>query len=238
MTVLRPAVVGHRGAPVHAPENTLAGFRRAEQDGAAWLECDVHLSRDGQVVVMHDESIDRTAAADSARRTGALAALTAAELAEVRLEAGEPVPLLPELLAVTGVPLFIEVKAPAAATAVGKLLAALPTSSPAAASTVISFHPEALAQVVRDAPGTPVSLLVEQIDEAAVAAATELGASGIGPGIDGLCLAAGRAVHAAGLRLNPWTVNTAEQLAVALACEADTITTDDPAWLHARLDDR
>ena len=59
----RPAIVGHRGASAHAPENTLAAFRRGIEDGAQVLECDVHLSADGHVVVMHDETIDRTAAA-------------------------------------------------------------------------------------------------------------------------------------------------------------------------------
>ena len=45
-------------------------------------------------------------------------------------------------------------------------------------------------------------------------------------------------MHEAGLRLNPWTVNSAAQLEVALACGADTITTDDPAWLQRELDVR
>ena len=65
--------------------------------------------------------------------------------------------------------------------------------------------------------------------------AVGLGAAGIGPAIDGLCLRAARAVHEAGLRLNPWTVNRPEQLAVARACRADSITTDDPAWVLREL---
>src|SRR5690625_3063339 len=68
--------------------------------------------------------------------------------------------------------------------------------------------------------------------------AIELGATGIGPGIQGLSLAAAEAVREAGLQLNPWTVNRPEQLDIALACRVDTITTDDPAWLHRELDAR
>src|SRR5699024_454389 len=68
--------------------------------------------------------------------------------------------------------------------------------------------------------------------------AIELGATGIGPGIQGLSLAAAEAVREAGLQLNPWTVNRPEQLDIALACRGDTITTDDPAWLHGELDAR
>ena len=85
----RPAIVGHRGASAHAPENTLAAFRRGIEDGAQVLECDVHLSADGHVVVMHDETIDRTAAPDSPRRTGAIGDLTRAELDTVLLADGE-----------------------------------------------------------------------------------------------------------------------------------------------------
>ncbi|MBB5833076.1 glycerophosphodiester phosphodiesterase [Brachybacterium aquaticum] len=233
----RPAIVGHRGAASHAPENTLAAFRRAIEDGAGLLECDVHLSADGHIVVMHDETIDRTAAADSPRRTGALGELTRAELDEVVLEDGEKVPSLEELLTMTSVPVFIEVKAPAAARAVAELLKRLPADSPAAASTVISFHAEALAEIRRDAD-TPVSYLVETIDEQAIATAVELGATGIGPSIDGLSLAAARAAKEAGLALNPWTINHPEQLEIALACGADSITTDDPAWVQRELDVR
>jgi len=234
----RPAIVGHRGASAHAPENTLAAFRRAIEDGAELLECDVHLSADGRVIVMHDETIDRTAAADSPLRSGALAELTGDQLDTVVLEGGERVPSLPDLLELTTVPLFIEVKAPAAAAAVAALLAELPAGHPAAGSTVISFHAEALAEIRRGAATMPVSYLVRAVDEEALQTAAELGAAGIGPAVDGLSLRAGRAVHEAGLRLNPWTVNSAAQLEVALACGADTITTDDPAWLQRELDVR
>ena len=233
----RPAIVGHRGASAHAPENTLLAFRRAIEDGAQLLECDVHLSADGQVVVMHDETIDRTAAADSPLRTGAIGALTRAELDTVLLEEGERVPSLAQLLEMTTVPVFIEVKVAAAGKAVAALLRELPAGSPAAASTVISFHADALAEIRRTTDAA-VSYLVGQVDEQAITAAQELGAAGIGPSIAGLSLRAAEAVHEAGLAVNPWTVNTTAQLDVALACGSDTITTDDPAWLQRELDVR
>ena len=233
----RPAIVGHRGAPAHAPENTLAAFRRAIEDGAQLLECDVHLSADGEVVVMHDETIDRTAAPDSPLRSGAIGELTRAELDTVLLAGGERVPSLEELLAISTVPVFIEVKAPAAATAVAALLHEQP-EGPVAASTVISFHAEALAAVRRARAETPVSYLVAQVTEAGLATALEIGASGMGPAIGGLSLRAAEAVHEAGLLVHPWTVNSTAQLEVALACGVDTITTDDPAWLQRELDVR
>lgn len=53
-------VIGHRGAAAYAPENTLASFIKAEEANADWFELDVQLSKDGEVVVMHDDSVDRT----------------------------------------------------------------------------------------------------------------------------------------------------------------------------------
>ena len=70
-----PLVVGHRGASAHAPENTLAAFRRALEDGADGLEFDVRLARDGVPVVIHDATLRRTGSRDRA-----VAALTSAEL--------------------------------------------------------------------------------------------------------------------------------------------------------------
>lgn len=74
----RPAVFAHRGGCALGPENTMAAFDRGLAAGADGLELDVHLSADGVVVVCHDPTLDRTTHA-----TGAVAARTAAELAEV-----------------------------------------------------------------------------------------------------------------------------------------------------------
>jgi glycerophosphoryl diester phosphodiesterase len=76
-----PAVFAHRGGAALAPENTLAAFDRGLTLGADGIELDVHLSRDGVVVVHHDATVDRTT-----NGRGALSALTADELA--RLDAG------------------------------------------------------------------------------------------------------------------------------------------------------
>lgn len=76
-----PVIIAHRGYSSEAPENTLAAFEAALDAGAHVLECDVHLSADGQVIVIHDETVDRTT--DGA---GAIASLTLAELK--RLDAG------------------------------------------------------------------------------------------------------------------------------------------------------
>lgn len=70
-----PLIIGHRGASADAPENSLAAFALAQEQGAHGIELDVMLSADGIPVVIHDDTLDRTTAA-----TGPVAARTAAEL--------------------------------------------------------------------------------------------------------------------------------------------------------------
>src|SRR5207253_1967579 len=81
LTLGRPQVFAHRGGAALRPENTIAAFDHGLSLGADGLELDVHLSRDGVVVVHHDATLERTT-----NRRGPVAALTADELA--RLDAG------------------------------------------------------------------------------------------------------------------------------------------------------
>lgn len=240
MTSHPVTIIGHRGAALRAPENTLASFRRALADGADGVECDVHLSADASIVVMHDETIDRTVDPSSPRATGALAELTRAELDEVQLEGGEHVPSLAELLAlldehaasarrVTPLQAYVEVKAVPAAEAVARALAGRP------GMTVISFHVEALEAVRRTVPEIPLGFLVETPDAQALATRERIGAEWLAVDVEAITPEAVEAVHAAGARVNVWTVNTPQQARRAVASGADSISTDDPAWLRALL---
>ena len=78
-------IVGHRGAKAEAPENTIAGFMHAAAIGLDSIELDVHLTRDHQVVVIHDATVDRTTNA-----SGAVADFTAAELAAMDARGTSP----------------------------------------------------------------------------------------------------------------------------------------------------
>lgn len=78
-----PQVFAHRGAKAVAPENTIPAFAKALEMGVAGIELDVHCSKDGKLVVIHDESLERTTTG-----TGSVSAYTAAELAKV--DAGTP----------------------------------------------------------------------------------------------------------------------------------------------------
>ena len=110
----RPRVFAHRGGAALRPENTIEAFDHGLSLGADGLELDVHLSRDGVVVVHHDATLDRTTNA-----RGPLAALTAAELASLDAAKSWPefagrgigIPTLREVLGrYPGVPLIVELK--------------------------------------------------------------------------------------------------------------------------------
>ena len=85
--------VAHRGASAHAPENTLLAFERAIELGADMSELDLHLSRDGALVVMHDASVDHTTDGH-----GAIRDLSLAELKRLDAGQGQRVPTLPEVI--------------------------------------------------------------------------------------------------------------------------------------------
>jgi glycerophosphoryl diester phosphodiesterase len=86
-------VVGHRGAMGHSPENTMASFERALELGADWIELDVHLSRDGALIVIHDETLERTTNGRGLVRDHTLAELRALDAGQ-----GERIPTLDEVL--------------------------------------------------------------------------------------------------------------------------------------------
>lgn len=158
MNTSRPWVIAHRGGAALAPENTLAAFKAAMDAGADAVELDVHLSRDGRLIVMHDETVDRTTDG-----SGAIADLTGAELK--RLDAGswfgagyagERVPYLEEVLALAAHPV-IELKYgseryPGIEETV---VHALRTTGRMRDAIVISGNPSPLAALKRFAPELP-----------------------------------------------------------------------------------
>src|SRR5690242_3070991 len=86
-------VVGHRGAMGYCPENTLVSFERGLELGADWIELDVHLSADGALIVIHDETLERTT-----NGHGLVRDHTLAQLRELDAGEGQRLMTLPEVL--------------------------------------------------------------------------------------------------------------------------------------------
>jgi glycerophosphoryl diester phosphodiesterase len=186
-------IVAHRGASGGAPENTLEAFRLAVEAGADAIELDVHLTADGQLAVIHDETLDRTT-----DRTGAVAQLTMDDVREADAAAGFAgaggeypyrgrgltVPSLPEVLdwLPDEVGLVVEIKARAAPDAVVEALRGRPLRDEERVS-VISFDERAIERVRELDPGirTGYLLVPGQSIEPALVWATEHGHLGVHP---------------------------------------------------------
>ncbi len=93
----RPLIIGHRGASADAPENTLAAFALAQEQGADGIEFDVQLSADGWPVIIHDSNLARTT-----NGQGQVQQLTLAQLQELDAGAGQTIPTLDEVFETLG----------------------------------------------------------------------------------------------------------------------------------------
>jgi glycerophosphoryl diester phosphodiesterase len=87
-----PKIIAHRGASAHAPENTIAAFQLALDQGADGIELDVMLSKDGRLVVIHDDTVDRTT-----NGQGAVRDMTLEELKSLDAGDGQSIPTLEEV---------------------------------------------------------------------------------------------------------------------------------------------
>ena len=110
----KPLIWGHRGASGHAPENTLPAFQLAADMGADGVELDVQMTRDGEIVVCHDETIDRTSSAKGWLKDYTLSELKALDFSCGHLDwEGTKIPTMEEvfdLLKPTGLTINIEIK--------------------------------------------------------------------------------------------------------------------------------
>ncbi|HKI74218.1 MAG TPA: glycerophosphodiester phosphodiesterase, partial [Pseudomonadales bacterium] len=144
----RPLVIGHRGARAHAPENTLASFRKASELGADMWELDVWLTGDGHCVVSHDENLFRVAGLDRAISTMEVADITA-------LDAGIPTfGQVVDLAVELGAGLYVELKGEGTGEYVWRLL----TAREFRYAAIGSFHAPWI-RALRDA-GCPYPLSV------------------------------------------------------------------------------
>ncbi len=204
------------------PENTLRSFVRAERSGMDVIALDVQLSKDGVLVVLHDAEVDRTT--DGA---GAVADLTLAALRELDAGQGEHVPAFEEVLDAVRTPLQVSVHDGAAAAALAELVLRRDLN---ARVEVASVHDGVLAETARLLPGVR-SVLRSELSggaEEVVARALASGARTVALNIRELTLGTVESVHAAGLKVTGWTVNTLQQLRLARALELDGAATDFP----------
>ncbi|MER5888115.1 glycerophosphodiester phosphodiesterase family protein [Streptomyces sp. NPDC001941] len=212
--------IGHRGVMGVEPENTLRSFVRAQRSGMDAIELDLHLSKDGALVVMHDTELDRTTDG-----TGPISEKTLAELRELDAGGGERIPLFDEVLDAVSAPLQAEIKDAAAARALAEVMH---RRGLAGRVEVASFHDEAVTEIARLVPGVRTALVASRWDDDIVERAVAAGAPTLALSIRRLTLEVVERAHGAGLRVIGWVVNTQDQLRLARALELDGVTTDYP----------
>ncbi|MDR2687792.1 MAG: glycerophosphodiester phosphodiesterase [Oscillospiraceae bacterium] len=237
-----PLVISHRGANRLAPENTLAAFRKALEFGVDGFENDVHLTRDGRLVVCHDDTVDRTS--DGA---GLICEKTLEELRALDFGgwfspafAGEKIPTLEEFFALCG-PLKVvnvEIKrAPDGCTAAAPAVARLAREMGVSDKLIVSsFDMDMLQACLAEDPGARVCFLYAPDSE-------DCGEIFGDPGgfakqyslyaYHPFVMLASREFigecHAAGVAVNPWTVNQGHGMELLRDWGADGLITDEPA---------
>ncbi len=217
-------IYAHRGASAELPENTPPAFARALELGAYGIELDVHLTRDREPVVIHDETVDRTTDG-----TGAIADFDLVDLVRLDAGGGSTVPTLDQVLDLVGNALHIdiEVKAGPAADAVVRATSLRPTLRFA----VSSFDHDVLRHIRKTEPGFELWPLTIGATDEAIATAVELGSPclAIHDGfvneeiVSYLC---GR-----GLDAWVWTVNDPDRASRLTRLGVAGICTDDPERL-------
>lgn len=233
----RVEVIAHRGASAEAPENTMAAFRRAHEAGADRIELDVQLSRDGRVVVFHDTTLDRTTDGEGPldqRTWDELAALDAGSWRAPEF-AGEPIPLLEEVLAWSAgrLPLNVELKVEGGgepALALTRAAIELIQSHDLAQATILSsFDPVAVAEAARLCPECEVALLWDGRGHGDPLQSVErTGARALHLARRGLTAALAERARSDDVPLRVYTINTEDELREVLEHRVAGIFTDRP----------
>ena len=226
--------IAHRGASGSFPENTVSAFRAAIDAGADMCELDVQLSRDGAVVVIHDDTVERTTDGK-----GEVAELTLAELK--RLDAGAKfkggpfkgaqIPTLDEVFAVISgkCGLNIELKAGGLEHQVAQIMQA---RNALGDSIVSSFNWEYLKKIQQLHFNIRVGLLAEEKPVDLMMNAVAMRAYSINPRWDMVTADLCKAAHERGLKLYTWTVDADSRMRSLIESGVDGIMTNYPERLR------
>ena len=219
-------ITSHAACKGHAPENTLAGIRAALKHRADAIEIDLHCTRDGVPVLIHDRTLDRTTDG-----SGPIADLTLRQARKLDAGGGERIPTLRDVLAaIDGRALLVlEIKAPDIEE---EVLAVVRRSKALGSCAVHSFWPKIVGRIRALEPKMPCSLLVSgerKKDWPAVFdLALSLNAQGVALYYKDATAGVVRAAHLRELRCSSWTANNQSDVRRLAAAGVDAITSDYP----------
>lgn len=234
-------IYAHRGASQYAPENTLPAFALAAQQGADGIELDVHLTKDGQLVVIHDETLERTTSG-----TGWVKDHTLAQLRQLCADNHMPgfaqarIPTLEEVLALvrpTGMLVNIELK-----TGIlwydgieEKALDLVRRMGMENRVIYSSFNHYSIEKVRQLAPEAETAYLYSDIICDVEKYAAARGVKGLHPGLWNVQMGDFLRIYLdSGLAVRVWTVNERQDMEQLLTAGADVITNDPVLALQVR----
>lgn len=219
--------IGHRGACGYAPENTLLSVQKALELGVDGFECDIQLSSDGEPVVIHDDTLERTTSG-----TGSVADHSLAALRRLDAGQGERIPSLKDVLALTDrrCRLFIELKAEAAAVPVVEQIthSVLEEGWDYEHFYVCSFDHFQLLAVRTMNTRIRTCALFAGIPVQLAGMGADAGAWSVNPCIHHLNRRLVDDAHRKGLRVLTWTANAPAHIEKAKALGVDGIFSDYP----------
>jgi glycerophosphoryl diester phosphodiesterase len=219
--------IGHRGAKGYEPENTFVSFQKALDMQVDGIELDVHLNADGEIIVIHDETVDRTT-----NGKGFVNALSLRELKAFRIDGKYEIPTLKEVFDLVNQDCFIniELKSFEATAKVVSLIEKYVAKKDWKYDRflVSSFDWNALQQVAFLNDKIPIGVLTETDLDLALAFAKFIQAKSIHPHFHLLTKENTAQMQEKGLQVFPWTINEVEDIQKIKSFNVNGIITDFP----------
>jgi len=230
----RPLLGGHRGNPAENPENTMRSFRSAIDVGCDLIECDVHLSADGRLVVIHDHTLERTT-----NGAGLVRDHSAAELRKLDAGEGEKIPLLQEVveLALGKVGLVSEIKQvpPLYPGLEEKLVNMLRQLGALSECAVVSFNHMAIHELRKIEPSLQLGILEGARPMHPAKLLREAGADVYSPHWGATDPQVVKEVHSAGGAVGVWPVDDDTAVQWCKYCKPDSVFSNRPREVGAAL---
>ncbi|CAM3461242.1 glycerophosphodiester phosphodiesterase family protein [Zobellia roscoffensis] len=223
----KPLVIGHRGAMGHETENTIASIEKAMEMGVDMLEIDVFKIKSGEIVVFHDDTVERLTDGK-----GEIENYTLAELKALKVEGGHQIPTLQEVLDVMGgkTELNIELKGRNTATDVNRMIEAEVNSGKWRLNDFIisSFEWDELRDIRKANSEVRIAILIGENPLDALEVGKELNAEAINPSFKQLTAENNVKIKEAGFKIFPWTVNEPQDILQMKRFGVDGIITNYP----------
>ncbi|URM38202.1 glycerophosphodiester phosphodiesterase [Flavobacterium anhuiense] len=219
--------IAHRGAKAYEPENTLKAFQKALDLNSDGIELDVHLSSDGYLIVIHDETIDRTT-----NGKGLVNDFTLAELKSFLIDGKYQIPTLNEVFDLVNKKCFINIELKGLETApkVVSLIEEYISEKDWKYEHFIisSFDWNMLEETSKLNPNISIGVLTEENIDTALAFAEKIKAKAIHPDFQLLNAENVQQMQEQGFLVLPWTVNSEEDIQKVKTYQVNGIISDNP----------